>query len=168
MHSLTSPYVPNVSERSSCWTNFERCPTQRVVLHKVRKPSLTGGKPFFFLSSCFSKSLLSSSCLFFRSSLSLLLLLLFPRRSRLRLLLRLLLLLPLFPLLPLLERLLLSRLLLRLSLPFPARLDPRSSIIITSSSVSPACSPSSRGLCLGTPSPIMPGGACPKPMAGGG
>ena len=31
-----SPYSPNVSDSSSWCTNFDRCPTQRVVLHTER------------------------------------------------------------------------------------------------------------------------------------
>lgn len=156
-----------MSDKSSSCTSLERCPTQRVVLQTVMWPSRIVGSPFFFLSSSLSLFLASSSfALFFSSSLSFslsrslprpwsLLLLLFLLLSLSLLRLRLLVLL-LFPFFPRLSDLLRDLLPLPISLlPEDRPLLSTSSIIMTSSSVSPACSPSSRGDCRGIPKPWL-------------
>uniref|UniRef100_A0A2M4C6B3 Putative secreted protein n=1 Tax=Anopheles marajoara TaxID=58244 RepID=A0A2M4C6B3_9DIPT len=59
MSMLTmSPYLPNVSDSSSCWTSFDRWPTHKVVLQTLKCSFLISGNPFRFLSrSCsFSRS----------------------------------------------------------------------------------------------------------------
>lgn len=43
-----SPYSPNVSDNSSCWTNFDKCPIHNVVLQtEIGQKKQKFGKNFY-------------------------------------------------------------------------------------------------------------------------
>lgn len=57
---IISPYLPKVSDNSSCCTNFDKCPTHKVVLHTDKCSFFISGNPFrrlsLSISRCFSRS----------------------------------------------------------------------------------------------------------------